>query len=486
MTEEQINLGSHPLEGKFVVGDRYISLRIFCAELYGIALFIYFGDGAMAQVLIGTYFTRGIREEPSKSHGNATAVGTERQRSPTKLPFEFDYGDFLTIAFAYGLGLALAIAACGAVSGGHLNPAVTLTEVVFRRLPATVLPVYLIAQLFGSFIGVGFLHTIHFLKLLELQQLDVDVTSVFFTSPVIRNHDVVTLIWDQTVGSAAYMFVYLAMDDKNTGIKSKPLRVVILGATYTMILLALGINAGAAINPARDFVPRIFAYIVGHQDAFQNFTFIPLIIPFFGSILGGSIYEVCIRFLRPDEVEDEEKAVLENIMKVLEELEGTVRGMKSQGLPTTLAPTSVDDTTQELNITDSQMTRRVASSSPKSRRGKKMEERGRKSSRLSASSEGDSKGRRGTVTPSIYKEEDETVNLPPKSTARREKSGEPVQIARSARTDENEGTRTPSIYKESSSAQSTPTDDVQSSQHTFGFAQEPSVTTSTQKNKKQL
>ncbi len=347
-TDEVANfgrLGNHQMEGNTIVRDRYISLRIFCAELYGTALFLYFGDGCMSQVLVGTFWTRGTRTNDTGA--NSTLY---RKYLLARNPYEFDYGDFLTVAFGYGLGLTLAIAACGAVSGGHLNPAVTLTEVVFRRLPSTVLPVYIIAQFFGAFIGIGFVHTVQSFKLSETARKDVDITAIFFTSPILQHHDILILIWDQVVGAAIYMFVYLAMDDKNTGIKSKPLRVVILGATYMVLLLAMGINAGVAINPARDFVPRIFAYIVGHQDAFSDFTYIPLVVPVFGCILGGCVYEVCIRFLRPEEAEDEEKAALENIMKMLDELEGQVRGMKSQtvGTPVVRTTSLGDQTTTQM------------------------------------------------------------------------------------------------------------------------------------------
>lgn len=308
------NLGINHPNNKAVGDNKFISLRIFCAELFGTALFLYCGNAAVAQVVIGRFYLNKAETE------NALT------------PEVFDYGDIFTISVGYGLGLLLAICACGAVSGGHMNPAVTLTEVTFGRLPLTVLPVYFIAQFFGAFIGAGFVYTIHSFQLAEVMKKDIDVSHVFFTTPTLEEWDTPVLLWDQILGSSIYMFVYLSMDDKYTGIKSKPLRAVVIASCYTLLLLSMGINAGAAFNPARDFVPRIFGYLVGQQNSFNDFAAMALLLPFVGCILGGLFYEVTVRCLRQEEEMSDDISALDEVAKTLDELEERVRGLRSHGL----------------------------------------------------------------------------------------------------------------------------------------------------------
>ncbi len=300
--------------------SRSSSLCRFSAETLGVALFVFFGHSATAQVLVGDYFKQG--HDPSAALNDTTGESAEGGRV-----FVFDYGDHLTLALAHGIGLTLAISSSGAVSGGHLNPAVTVTEVVLKRLPATAIPIYVMAQCTGAFIGIALVFTIHSGRLVTLLHNGYDISPVYYTSPVLANYDEATLVWDQALASALYAIVYLSMDDENTGVKSKPVRVFYLGTTYTLIKLAVGINSGAAINPAADMIPRIFAYIVGNPDPFENFMFIPLCIPFLGMILGGVIYELCLRFEQLDDVAKVEKrTVMEKILGEIHEMELMLKG----------------------------------------------------------------------------------------------------------------------------------------------------------------
>ncbi len=360
MEEANLPLGMEDLTGTALSNNKYISLRIFCAELFGTALFIYFGNAATAQVIIGKY--------------DLNKTITEERLNPAV----FDYGDAFTIACAYGMGLTLAVCACGAVSGSHLNPAVTLTEVLFRRLPATVLPVYGIAQFFGVFIGTGFVHTVHSFKLNKMVEDEVNVETVYYTLPTLgMEYDVVTLAWDQTLGSAIYMFVYLSMDDRYTGIKSKPIRAIVIGTSYSLLILSTGVNGGTALNPVRDLVPRIFAYLVGHNKAFDYYFAIPLFMPFIGCFLGGVIYEACVRSLRQEDEMMPESTTMDDILMILANIEKHIRGFKSkmtedgsslQGGTTSMA---ADETTETLTTGPTQKTAGT-SSKPASRKKSSM------------------------------------------------------------------------------------------------------------------
>ena len=99
-------------------------LRYFLAEFLGTFLLVSLGDGCIAQVVLGNIM-----------HGDTF------------------FGGFLNIALGYGAALMVGVTAVAGVSGGHLNPAVTLAMAVTRRLEWTALPVYMIGQYMGAFMG---------------------------------------------------------------------------------------------------------------------------------------------------------------------------------------------------------------------------------------------------------------------------------------------------------------------------------------------
>jgi len=290
----------------------HVSLQIFCAELFGMALFVYFSDAVAAQVVLG------------RLHARQMATAEE-----LVTPDVLEYGDHFTVAVGRGAGLILAVIASGSVSGGHLNPAVTLVEVFLRRLPATVLPIYFIAQCFGAFIGAGLVHTVHAAALNEDDEWsEEDASPVYYTTPLNHEYSKNIIAWDQILGSAIFMYVYSAMDDKCTGIRSKPVKVILVGITYGLLYLATGINSGSALNPARDFVPRIFAFVVEYRNAFKEgrgFAWLALLMPFVGCLFGGILYECLVRSLRSEDEKEEDKPTpLEEIKGRLEAMEETL------------------------------------------------------------------------------------------------------------------------------------------------------------------
>ena len=77
--------------------------------------------------------------------GTAVAVGAILTRPTAGPPY-----DSLAVALAFGLALAAVVAAIGHVSGGHVNPAVTLGMAVTKKFPWQFVPHYVVAQLVGA------------------------------------------------------------------------------------------------------------------------------------------------------------------------------------------------------------------------------------------------------------------------------------------------------------------------------------------------
>ena len=69
--------------------------------------------------------------------------------------------DFTNVALGYGLALMVGILVSGGVSGGHLNPAVTLTMAFMGKCRWIQVPVYWCAQYLGAFIGAAVLYGIY-------------------------------------------------------------------------------------------------------------------------------------------------------------------------------------------------------------------------------------------------------------------------------------------------------------------------------------
>lgn len=64
------------------------------------------------------------------------------------------------IAFAFGLAVVTAVYAVGHISGGHLNPAVSIGLMLSKRFPASEVPGYIAAQVIGAILGGGLLYLI--------------------------------------------------------------------------------------------------------------------------------------------------------------------------------------------------------------------------------------------------------------------------------------------------------------------------------------
>ena len=108
---------------------------------------------------------------------------------------------------------------------------------------------------------------------------------------------------DQIVGTAfLVMFVVAVIDARNTAVQAN-LGPWLIGLVVAAIGLSYGANAGYAINPARDFGPRLFAYFAGWGDvalpgtvpgAFSTYFWIPIVGPLIGGVLGVLIYDAAI------------------------------------------------------------------------------------------------------------------------------------------------------------------------------------------------
>jgi MIP family channel proteins len=177
--------------------------------------------------------------------------------------------DLVAIALAHGLALAVAVSATAHISGGHINPAVTVGAWVARRIHGGAALLYIIAQLLGSFIAAGIL-------LLLL--------------PGLRNYGTPKILsgitfWPAVLTEAALTFL-LVFAFFATVVDPKAPRGVggfAVGAAMAAGILVGGPLTGAALNPARVLGPAIVSnYWAGHGVYWLG--------PLVGGILAGALY----------------------------------------------------------------------------------------------------------------------------------------------------------------------------------------------------
>jgi glycerol uptake facilitator protein len=309
------------------------------SEFLGVFVLIAFGDGVVAMAV-------------------AALPGSGRTAGPTVIFLAA--GDWLLIAFGWALAVAFAVWVAGGVSGAHLNPAVTLAFAVRRRFSwQKVLP-YWGAQVFGAFVGAALVLLVYDNAINAFNTAArtprgggqaLASFSIFATFPASYFHGgYAGPLIDQVVGTAFLLiFVVALIDLRNTAVGSN-LAPLAIGLAVAAIGMSYGANAGYAINPARDFGPRLLAYFAGwgrvalpgsyHVGTFQfsSYWWIPIVGPLIGGVLGVLIYDLFIG------------DVLHARLKVAEEVSGPIP--ETTAVPGAREPSETETRTQSHAQTD--------------------------------------------------------------------------------------------------------------------------------------
>ena len=215
-------------------------------------------------------------------------------------------GDHDSIAWSWGLGVMLGVYVAGRISGAHLNPAVTIALAVFKGFEWRKVAPYSIAQFLGAFVA-ALLVRWNYTEVLTAADPGhtVKTQGVFSTLP--GNGTLPVGEWgalrDQVIGTAILLFLILAITDAAGTPPAANLAPFIIGLIVVGIGMAWGTDAGYAINPARDFGPRLASFFTGYGGAFRDQTgylyfWIPIVGPIVGGIVGAGLYQGLVgRFL---------------------------------------------------------------------------------------------------------------------------------------------------------------------------------------------
>jgi len=215
-----------------------------------------------------------------------------------------EYNSILQIGIAWGFGVMLAIYLTRHLSCAHLNPAVSIAMVISKRMTARKLPAYLGAQFLGAFIA-GFAIFLLFAPSIEVYEstrhivrgtaASVDTARMFgefYPNP--GGNAVVSMplaIAAEAFGTfLLLLFIFALTEGCNVGRPSDTMAPVFIGLTVTSIICLIAPLTQAGLNPARDFGPRIVAWLTGwgsaaFPDSHSGFFWVYIV----GPIIGGSI-----------------------------------------------------------------------------------------------------------------------------------------------------------------------------------------------------
>lgn len=220
-------------------------------------------------------------------------------------------GSMLSINICWGIAVMMGCYMAAGVTGAHLNPAVTVGLAVHRRFPwAKVVP-YVAAQVVAAIVAsiVVFLSYHDSLNAFDggVRHVtgELGTAGIFATYPQAFTSIAVGFL-NEAVGTALLMGVILGITDTRNSPAPAGVTPVVVGLLVVAIGASFGFNTGYAINPARDFGPRMFTALAGWGSevftAAHAWWWVPIVAPCVGSVVGGWAYDACVghRFPQAD------------------------------------------------------------------------------------------------------------------------------------------------------------------------------------------
>ncbi len=240
------------------------------AEFLGTLVLILFGNGVVAMtVLFGT-----------------------------GVPGEIVMGGYTNITLAWGLAVTMGIYIAGRISGAHLNPAVTVALAVYRDFPWKKVIPYSLVQVAGAFVGAAMVYW-NYLPAFQKFDPGMEKTAGVFTTFAAFPQIPFAGLLDQTIGTALLILMIFAITDERNQAPGANMAPLMVGLVVVVIGMGFGGMHGYAINPARDFGPRLFAAVAGFKN--NGLTdgpmlfWVPIVGPILGGILGAAVYDYGIR-----------------------------------------------------------------------------------------------------------------------------------------------------------------------------------------------
>jgi glycerol uptake facilitator protein len=235
------------------------------------------------------------------------------------------------VAIVWGLAVTLAIYAVGAVSGAHINSAITLAFASRGKFPWSLVAPYIASQMAGAFSAAALLFVLFgpYLAAKEQEKHVVrgqpgsEVTAMCYgeyfpnPSPLASSpepySDTARARLDAMVSEpiaclaeiVGTMFlalmVFAVTDDRNSAAPAGRMAPAFIGLTIAMLISVIAPLTQACFNPARDFGPRLFAFFAGWGSIAIpgprgfGFATVYVLSPIAGALIGGHLYDLVLR-----------------------------------------------------------------------------------------------------------------------------------------------------------------------------------------------
>lgn len=209
--------------------------------------------------------------------------------------------DWWGLSLIWGLGVTMAIYITGGVSGAHINPAVTVGLASVGDFPWKKVFPYVISQITGAFLGAG---TTFFIYSDQFMEKTAANMTVFHTIAMENITNPKAMLIELILTAVLLMGVMAMTEPLNTSSPKGLGAAISVGLLVAAIGAAAGNLTGFAINPARDFGPKLFTALAGWGSApftAHNYYFwVPILGPLLGGVIGAVIYKRFIRFYLPE------------------------------------------------------------------------------------------------------------------------------------------------------------------------------------------
>jgi glycerol uptake facilitator protein len=210
----------------------------------------------------------------------------------------FNLGGYVNIAFGWGFAVFLGILVSNRISGAHLNPAVTMSLVLTKRFPVSKAPFYIIAQMLGGFLGAAIVYYFYSAKFAIVDPTLQNTAGIFTTFPAVSGF--MPGFMAEVIATAILMFGILAIVEHFIADKAGFLAPFAVAALIVAIGMSFGGMHGYAMNPARDFSPRLFTALIGFSNNGltdgTGIWIVGIIGPLIGGPLGAFLYDLTIGF----------------------------------------------------------------------------------------------------------------------------------------------------------------------------------------------
>ncbi|ESZ94155.1 hypothetical protein SBOR_5433 [Sclerotinia borealis F-4128] len=209
-------------------------------------------------------------------------------------------GNEATTDWAWGLASMIGIYIAGGISGAHLNPAISIMLWIYRGFPLRKVPVYILAQILGAFIAALISFGLYQTNIIEYGGANLkngDTMGAFITYPRYAWINASTSFFTEFVGTAILAVAVLALGDDMNAPPGAGMSAFVMGLVIVALSMAFGYNTGAALNPSRDFGPRLALAALGYgKDLFTDVYWIwgTWCAPILGAIFGAFLYDAAI------------------------------------------------------------------------------------------------------------------------------------------------------------------------------------------------